>query len=257
METRIRVGHAVELDGGAALYVEHHREKVQGLRVVAATVQYEDSFGKVFARKSLDFGENPLLPAFTLQNFRTGHEEGLLRDAAGVSVRYRAGSGAEPVQIPIEVPAGAIGDAGIDQFVAKHWDQLLAGNSFIRPFLVPSRQSFVAFTIRLVRSAADGPSVQFEMIPNSWWLRLLLPPLVVEYDRDGRRLESYEGLSNLRDEQGEPYSVRIRFSYPAQWPLKGADARGRNQDVERSTTKSAHGERRDGRGAGRVRRNDR
>lgn len=224
-EVRVRIGRAAAFDSGSLLYVEQHKETVAGTRVVSAKVLYEDEAGAQFAQKHVDFTADPFLPSFSFENARTGHAEALDRTDLGVMARYRPSGDGEEVAVPVDVPPDAIGDAGFDRFIAAHWESLLAGQAQVRPFLIPSRQAFVRFSIEV--SAVEPDTVRFEMKPTSWLLSLVVPPLLVEYDRTARRLLKYEGLSNLRDAEGEPYLVRIRFTYPAKWArLKHTESEG-------------------------------
>jgi hypothetical protein len=60
------------------------------------------------------------------------------------------------------------------------------------------------------------------------FVRMFVPPVTVSYDADTRRLRRYEGVSNIRNRDGENYSVRIEFPREAGEP-------GRHQAGARAT----------------------
>ena len=212
-ETGTRIGRAVSLESEMPLYAEHHEETREGEKVVSATVRYVDAEGVAFARKRIDFVPDRFLPTFAFENTRSGHVASLTRNEQGVKLRYRESASVEVTETTVDVPPDAIGDAGFDRFITANWDELVSGATLVRPFLVPSRQTFVRFAIASVEASSDV--IRFEITPESWLLKLVVPVLSVEYDAQRRRLLSYEGLSNVRDDSGEPYLVRIRFTYPA------------------------------------------
>ena len=104
-------------------------------------------------------------------------------------------------------------DAGFDRFIEEHWDELVAGTTFVRRFLVPSRLDFMDFRIRLDAPRETEGAVGFVLELDSVLLRLLVPPIIAIYDTTSRRLLRYEGLSNLHDEGGDNHRVRIDFEY--------------------------------------------
>jgi hypothetical protein len=94
---------------------------------------------------------------------------------------------------------------------------------------VPSRLEFMDWRIRrdddAPHDAKSGDprglrTVRFALEIDSAFLRIVVPPIVVIYDRDTRRLLRYEGLSNLRDASGENHSVRIEFNTLIAKPAK-------------------------------------
>lgn len=225
-EVRERIGHAYDRTSGALLYKESHRETYADGELIADTVRYIDPQGRTIGYKHVDFSQDPFVPEFQLDNNRTGHVEGLSRIAAdSLQVRFREHANRELVQQQIPLPRDAIADAGFDRFIESQWDNLIGGETLVRKFLVPSRLEFMQWRIRRddvsqqearASDASDSRVVRFALEIDSAFLRLVVPPILVIYDRDTRRLMRYEGLSNLRDESGENHSVRIEFKYSAQ-----------------------------------------
>jgi hypothetical protein len=46
---------------------------------------------------------------------------------------------------------------------------------------------------------------------DNFVIRLFLDPIVLTYDMDARRLVSYEGISNILNDAGDSYFVRISY----------------------------------------------
>jgi hypothetical protein len=226
-EERERIGRAYDRTSGALLYQERHTETYAKGEMTADTVHYIDPQGRIFGHKHVDFSRDPFVPDFQLDNTRTGHVEGLTRlTADSLHVRFREHAEEDLRQQQLELPRFAIADAGFDRFIESQWEHLIEGKNLVRKFLVPSRLEFMNWRIRrdddvpqnTPDDAKNGDprevrTVRFALEIDSAFLRLVVPPIMVIYDRDTRRLLRYEGLSNLRDESGENHSVRIEFEY--------------------------------------------
>ena len=77
------------------------------------------------------------------------------------------------------------------------------------PFLVPSFHRFIDF--KIYRKRQSDTEVTFVMEPASFLLRIVGDGVLVTYNRDNAALKRYEGISNIRDEQGDNYEVRVEF----------------------------------------------
>jgi hypothetical protein len=55
--------------------------------------------------------------------------------------------------------------------------------------------------------------VNIDIVIKNRLLRLVAPSLNVVYDSNSRDLLSYQGLSNIKDEQGKPQTVTIEYDY--------------------------------------------
>ena len=54
--------------------------------------------------------------------------------------------------------------------------------------------------------------VRFES--DFWFIRLFVDPVIVWYDVETRRALQYEGISNIYNEKGKSYIVRVTFDKP-------------------------------------------
>ena len=214
-QERGRVGRAYDANSGALLYEERHDETVVDGAMIADSVSYLDSQGVVFAHKQVDFRDHLFAPEFRLDNERTGHLEALRRESnGGIALQFREQATRELRETRLaNTPNDAVADAGFDRFIAAHWDDLAVGARLVRRFLVPSRLEFMDFRVRRSDDDSNPREVSFAVEIDSAFLRLVVPPITVVYDRDTRRLLRYEGLSNLRDENGDNLAVRIEFEY--------------------------------------------
>jgi hypothetical protein len=205
-------GLAAARDGGAPLYEEHHALHYRGERLEERVVLYTcPGSARAFARKEVQY-RDPLAPDFTLEDASTGLREGVETAAPERTVFYRADRSTPEKRRSLAAPPGLVADAGFDEFVRRHWQGLVKGQTGSLRFLVPSRLRDYRFEVEHLRSErSQGRSVEV--------FRLNLPPpwgwftsgIDVYYAADERLLVHYEGLSDLRDAANINYSVRIDF----------------------------------------------
>lgn len=211
---RWRTGTAVDLSSGELIYKAFHHETLADGRVLLDKVRYVDPKGSALAAKRTDFSRSSMTPEFQLINARTGHREGLkLDDAGGFHVSFKRSEKHEAKSLLLQGPNNALADAGFDRFIEDNWDRLVAGEVLIRDFLIPSELDFFSFQIKTVPAADPQAHVHFVMEAENFLIRLLTPSITVRYDRLTRRLLRYDGPSNLRDEEGSNYLVKIEFEY--------------------------------------------
>jgi hypothetical protein len=124
-----------------------------------------------------------------------------------------------------EVPPDLVGDAGFDSFVRDHWEQLVAGETLRFNFLVPSRLGYLAFKVRQIgeERIGDRPVRVFRLALGGL-LGLVVSGIDVAYDSESRILMRFEGLSNVRDAEGDNYVARIDFPADARRSEPGPDA---------------------------------
>jgi hypothetical protein len=208
-------GTAYDLESGEVIYRESHFFKQDGASA-HRVVLYRCPSGTPFARKHVNYAAEPSSPDFVLEDARLGYREGVRAGAEAREVFVQRtpkdAEDAEPLP-PGDDPATAVViDAGFDDFVRGHWDQLQTGEDVHFPFLVPSRHDWWGFKIRKDRDEDlyGGKASVIQMSLGSWF-GFLLPNVEVTYSNDQHLLLRFAGLSNVRDGKGKNYKARIEF----------------------------------------------
>lgn len=210
-------GLARDPDSGALLYREQHLLDHDDGALRRRLVVYRCADGTAFARKQVDYGDSALAPAFDFVDARLGYREGLRRDDDGGELWVRRDAAGEERSAPVAGGEALVADAGFDEFIRRRWQPLVAGQPVPLQFAVPARLDAYDFTVRR-RGAGEvaGEPAEFFRLRLGGLLGWLAPHIDVAYGRDSRRLLRFEGLSNLRDDQGEePLLARIDFPRPA------------------------------------------
>lgn len=204
-------GKAVDADSGTHLYTENYFLRLVDGSLRERIVLYTcpDAADGAFARKSVDVVDR-FKPSFELVDARRGYVEGF--DPATRTVKFRAGAAADLQQALVEDSETLVVDSGFDEFVLEHWDALLGGEKMAIDFVVPSQQEALGFKIRhLDRGTVVGRPAETFRLALTGLLGLIADGIDVSYDRENRQLLRFAGLSNLRDAEGDNYTVRIDF----------------------------------------------
>lgn len=204
-------GAAVDADSGAALYTENYfLHLVDGKlreRIVVYTCPGHPELA--FARKQVQVND-PFKPSFELNDQRRGYLEAF--EAQGLKIRFRPGKDAEEQVAVAEDSANLVVDSGFDEFVLRHFDELVAGEKLAISFVVPSQLEAMSFKIKYLgaETIAGRPAEVFRLALTGL-LGLIASGIDVSYDRDNKTLLRFAGLSNLRDADGDNYTVTIDF----------------------------------------------
>ena len=205
---------AFDLESGELLYREVHCVNED---VTEREVFYKAPDGELLARKLVDYRSGAITPSFEQQNFysnetiRVGFEQGQVNMSVvdNQSQQPRSESAVEPGDdLPVVI------DAGFDEFVREHWDVLVAGENLEFQFPFADRESLVELRIGPRACSYESSTDQcFRLDLANWFLRLLVAPIELGYDREDRQLVRYRGLSNIGDGSGNGLVVDLRYDY--------------------------------------------
>lgn len=207
-------GRAVDLESGTPLYDERHFVRLREEKVVERVVLYlcPGQLDQAFARKRMEVGPDPLRPSFEMRDARLGYAEGLREDQGRLEVFYQRDRTSPEEREALVLPAELVADAGFDEFVRKHWDELLRGDKVAFDFLVPSRLEYLSFKVRHLRQEKQaGRNAEVFRLSLSGVLGWFLDGIDVWYASDDRALLRFDGLSNVRNPEGDNYTARILF----------------------------------------------
>ena len=208
-----RVGYAYDSLSNQLLYTESHHEEYDAGKIIYSEVIYKDTNENVIAKKTADFSYNQFMPEFALENANTGHIEKTRFVENKYEIIFSESVNKSQKESLIKFNKDAISDAGFDNFIIFHWNELVAGKRFKRDFLVPSMLDFIRFRIYQDEVVnAEGQSLRLINIePDSFFVRVIAGTLKLYYDNEKPALRIFEGVSNLRDSKGENYNVVIKY----------------------------------------------
>ncbi len=184
------IGKAFERGSDRLLYEEHHfcNEDTSLCQVF-----YLNATGDLFARKDIEYQKAPSAPGLLFRDFRKDLE----------------------IRIDPSEDSELVVDAGFDNYVRQRWGELSGGESIRFPFLIAGRDRPLAMRAGPDKDdECEESTVCLEIELDSWLLGMIVDPIELTYDRDTRRLLRFQGISNLKDDEGGSQQVDIRYQYP-------------------------------------------
>jgi hypothetical protein len=168
--------------------------------------------GAPFARKHVRDVPSATAPDFDFEDARDGYREGVRGDGGARQIFVQESAHAPLVVKPLPARPGAVLDAGFDAYVRAHWRELSAGDALRFPFLIPSHFDYLELKISSSHDAVvDGRPVRQLRMGLAAWYGFAIPSIALTYDRDGHRLQEFQGIGTVRDAAGHNQNVRIVF----------------------------------------------
>lgn len=134
----------------------------------------------------------------------------MILEAGGSSAIFRTTlKGKAPEEKKYEVKKDMVAGQGFDNFVKMNFEKM-ATKPVSFSFGVLSEMDFFSFDGYRKAEATDKVA-RFGIRMRSLLLRLFSNELLLEYDRDSRRLISYRGLSNILSDEGKSQEVYIKY----------------------------------------------
>ena len=207
-------GVALDLKSNTVLYIEDHEELLENGKRVGLKTSYRDPSGKVIVRRTVNFKENETTPTFRTEDLRDGYLEGAEVRGDSVRLYWRKNYGSALNEKTIVIPGPAAVDAGFNNFIQNNWDALVRGTKRQFNFGAPFALDYYGFRVRKTDEKTVGgrQQVVIQCEIDNFIIRLFVTPIVLTYDVESRRLVEYAGISNINNDQGKSYFVRIQYN---------------------------------------------
>lgn len=191
------------------VYTERHTVRSGAQGVSDSLTEYLAPDGSLIATLRSDYSRSIALPTYVFEDLRRDYREGLRWQDGGYLVFHQAGSAAEKT-------ARLGNDRGVFSCQGWHYHlidnlSLLEKDNLTLNLVLPSELRPYAFVVK--RLAADQSRISAELSLRNWLLRQFAPKMLLEYDREKRRLLEFRGVSNIQTKTGERQEVTIRYKY--------------------------------------------
>lgn len=214
VETVSYTGYAYKEGVKKPVYTERFTDKTVDGKPSETITKYYDADNKLIAQRTLNFSKSKFAPDFKTEDLRTGYTEGAEAKGKKVKLFVREDKDSKLKEKTISIPEPAVIDGGFNQYIKTNWSELEKGKTLVFNFAVASRLDY--YKMRAVRVSATEKSMKVKIEPERKILRLLASPIVVNYDKSTKRILSYEGISNISDENGD--NLTIKLVYPDKGP---------------------------------------
>jgi hypothetical protein len=169
-----------------------------------------------FATKELTYGQNPKMPEVSQQDTRSGEvREARLVDNQ-VVLKYQPNRHKKPGEAHIALAKADVVDAGFDNYVRLHWDELTSGAIVPVNFASIAHLKVLPLRIRNQPLSACDTRVKegfcFQVEIDNALLRLVLGNIKLLYDTQ-HRLQKFDGVVNLNNDNEGNQKAVIHYYY--------------------------------------------
>jgi hypothetical protein len=183
-------------------------------------VDYARAEGKIFASKKLTYQGELFQPSFLLEDYRDNEFVSAQFDGPILVLSHEFSNNPKEQKKMVD-NATLVVDAGFDAFIQLHWDKLLNDDILKFEFALPNRLSSVNLEIRKIspkespvfNSREGAKWIYFRLKPATMFISLFADPIYLAYDPQGKYLMRFYGRSNLDNDRGGPWDVRIEYQY--------------------------------------------
>jgi len=202
------VGYAYDIESKELVYTEHHQYKNEAIHHVI----YKEINGETFAKKVIDYQQGFTSPAIEQTNTRNGEHIRVVKKDNELLVEYKENTNEQVESKTLELKPSLVIDAGFDHFINQHWDTLISGSPLVVDYLVPS--SLAAYQLSIQQYDCDNSEYYcFAISASNFFISLFTDQLELSYDKASRKLMSFQGRSNICDENGKYQDVFISYDY--------------------------------------------
>ena len=204
------IGDAYALNTGQLLYQEFHYYSEDGLDHHVVYISPEKT---KIAEKFLNYRSGKASPEVNHQAWVYAEKFQITKAGKQWFLAYTDNENRQSKTTLVATRPLVI-DAGFDHYIRQHWSSLLTGSSVKFDFPAPSRLSLVGLLIKRKRCTGDQlQAICFAINSSNWFIRLLLDPIELSYDKNTRQLIRFKGLGNMLDKYGNSLKVNIRYRY--------------------------------------------
>lgn len=205
-------------DKGEIAYIEQHEilYNEAGLVQTVVTRYIRPSDGEMFARLESYFDEaTQFVPRSLFTDLRFQHQEEtkISKDKKKLEIIHTDLEKKSTKSKAIDISQRMVLGQGYHNYILKNFKKFKAGEKRVLDFVVPARLDFYRFDLTYVGLLEKDNRKVFRLDITNWVLRLFADKIIVTYDADTKRLMSYEGLTNIPDDQGKNQSLIITMEY--------------------------------------------
>jgi hypothetical protein len=207
-------GYAYEEGTTDLVYTEEFTDRfIDGKHIETLTAYFDPEHRKI-AHRVLDFSKSRFAPDFRTEDLRSGYAEGAEITSNGVKLFRRRDKDSKEENRILDIPQPVVIDGGFNQFIKSNWELLEKGETITFQFAIPARLDY--FTLRATKVDSSADEMAIEVEPDKPLLRWLASPIIVRYAKDTRRIKTYQGQSNISDEKGNNFVMKL--VYPRKGP---------------------------------------
>jgi hypothetical protein len=174
---------------------------------------------KVFASKALNYTTDPKMPSVFQKDFRFGEIRQADATEQKIILHYQGNTSKKNTSASIATIDVDVIDAGFDNFVRIHWDELQSGKTLSINFAsiahlkaLPLRVTSQPIEKCRKEATPEKSDYCFYVEIDNAFLRILLGNIKLTYDQQ-HRLEEFNGVVNILSEKESNQTATIHYYY--------------------------------------------
>ena len=182
-------------------------------------VNYAKPDGVIFARKKLNYNTEVFQPGLEFNDERDDELVSAAFDGGRLLLTHKI-KGDSQTKTLYETSKLII-DAGVDAFIQQQWARITSGKKVEFDVADARHLGIEKFVIREIDSSASplaykgsGEKWKYFRVETANKLSsIFVEPIYYAYEPDGKYLMRYQGLSNIDNDSGDAWDVRIEYEY--------------------------------------------
>lgn len=182
-------------------------------------VNYAKPDGVIFARKKLNYNTEVFQPGLEFNDERDDETVSAVFDAGRLLLTHKK-KGDSQTKTLYETSKLII-DAGVDAFIQQQWAKITSGKKVEFDVAGARNLGIEKFVIKEIDSSASP--LAYKGAAETWkYFRvdtanklssIFVDPIYYAYEPEGKYLMRYQGRSNIDNDSGDAWDVRIEYEY--------------------------------------------
>jgi hypothetical protein len=214
VKTDSYIGYAYAEGSDQLIYTEEFTDTFVDGNLTETLTRYFDPRHRQIAERKLRFGSVRFVPDFTTEDLRSGYQEGAEAKGNTITLFRKENRNAKREEKTFTTPHPFVIDAGFNPFIKTNWKRLEKGENVVFNFGVPAKLDY--YSLRATRIHTSDTEMTVKIEPDKALLRWLSSPIIIVYNKQTRRIISYQGKSNIADGNGNNFMTKL--IYPDKGP---------------------------------------
>jgi len=206
-------GNAFDIKTGTFLYTEQHTLQTIDGNALLSTL-YTDTEKNTIGTRNVEFIDDKVAN-YTLIQAPIDYQESITRQTGSALFKQNKKGKKTAKNRPNKNINEVVIDAGFSNFITRNWQTLIKGETLKFEFASIDQLGFVMLQVRYIKTVQKGEQTvaQFAMTAANPLIKMFMKPIKIGYYTNSKQLAFYQGISNLQDNNGRYYKVRIEFPF--------------------------------------------
>jgi len=197
--------------GDQLLYTEIHQAEISpNGTYLSLSTEYFDKDQKLTGKMQSNYSYSPISPNYLFEDVRGKKTEKVTIDQDKKNLLIEKTEKNITYKSKIELKNDSIAGLGFHNFLVNNYESLIKSGGSVH-FINTEKVDQYKFEISILKR--ENGQTWFKVIPSNLIYRAFIPPMVLCYEDQSKRVQSFEGLSNIKDQDGKLQKVVIQYKF--------------------------------------------